>query len=510
MSQTVENNKRIAKNTVALYLRTLITMAVGLYTSRVVLNVLGVDDYGLYNVVGGVVAMFSILTATLSQAISRYFTFELGKNDATQLHVIFCTGVNIQLIMSIIVVVIAEIGGVWFLNSKMNIPPDRMVAANWVLQFSILSFVVSLISVPYNAAIIAHEKMKAFAYVGVLEASLKLIIAFALFISPIDKLITYGFLLVVVSVVIRIVYGNYCHKHFEECHYEFFIDKSLLAEMAKFAGLNAITCSAFMFNTQGVNILSNLFFGVAINAARGIALQVDTVIRGFVTNFTTAAKPQIIKYYSSGDYKNMFNLVCSSTKFSYYLMLIFAIPFIFEAKNILGIWLKNYPSYAPSFVQWSMFVTLIMLLGEMLYIAILATGKLKRYVLYETIITILVFPISYILFKIDLPPFVPYTLMGIAYLVLAIVRLLYLHKIVDFSVKQFAFNAFFPIILTTTLSLMLGYGIFRLVNANGFLLTFTACVLMAFAVCVSIILVGLAKSERLYLYERVSRYARKI
>ena len=295
MSQTSENNKRIAKNTVALYLRTLITMAVGLYTSRVVLNVLGVDDYGLYNVVGGVVAMFSILTATLSQAISRYFTFELGKNDTKKLHVIFCTGVNIQLIMSMIVVVIAEIGGVWFLNSKMNIPPDRMIAANWVLQFSILSFVVTLISVPYNAAIIAHEKMKAFAYVGVLEASLKLAIAFVLFVSPIDKLITYGFLLVVVSVVIRLVYGNFCHKHFEECHYEFFIDKSLLTEMAKFAGLNAITCSAFMFNTQGVNILSNLFFGVAINAARGIALQVDTVIRGFVTNFTTAAKPQIIK-----------------------------------------------------------------------------------------------------------------------------------------------------------------------------------------------------------------------
>lgn len=510
MSQTTENNKRIAKNTLALYIRTLVTMVVGLYTSRVVLNVLGVDDYGLYNVVGGVVAMFSILTATLSQAISRYFTFELGKENSNRLHIIFCTGVNIQLLMSVIVIFIAEIGGVWFLNAKMNIPPDRMVAANWVLQFSILAFVVSLISVPYNAVIIAHEKMKAFAYVSVLEAILKLTIAYILFISPVDKLITYGFLLLLVSIVIRFVYGHYCHNHFDECHYEFILDKTLLLEMAKFAGLNAITCSAFMFNTQGINILSNLFFGVAINAARGVALQVDTVIRGFVANFTTAAKPQIIKYYSSGDYGNMMKLVCSSTKYSYFLMLVFAIPFIFEADEILKIWLKTYPSYAPCFVRWSMFVALITLLGEMLYVAILATGKLKKYVALETAISIFVFPVSYLLFLINFPSYIPYLLMGIVYFVLMVVRLVYLRQILDFSIKCFLNEACRPVVLTTVLTLLVCWWISHIIYGKSVLLILSACILMALTVCISIFLVGLAKAERKYVIDKIRNYARKI
>lgn len=510
MSQTTENNKRIAKNTLALYIRTLVTMVVGLYTSRVVLNVLGVDDYGLYNVVGGVVAMFSILTATLSQAISRYFTFELGKENSNRLHIIFCTGVNIQLLMSVIVIFIAEIGGVWFLNAKMNIPPDRMVAANWVLQFSILAFVVSLISVPYNAVIIAHEKMKAFAYVSVLEAILKLTIAYILFISPVDKLITYGFLLLLVSIVIRFVYGHYCHNHFDECHYEFILDKTLLLEMAKFAGLNAITCSAFMFNTQGINILSNLFFGVAINAARGVALQVDTVIRGFVANFTTAAKPQIIKYYSSGDYGNMMKLVCSSTKYSYFLMLVFAIPFIFEADELLKIWLKTYPSYAPCFVRWSMFVALITLLGEMLYVAILATGKLKKYVALETAISIFVFPVSYLLFLINFPSYIPYLLMGIVYFVLMVVRLVYLRQILDFSIKCFLNEACRPVVLTTVLTLLVCWWISHIIYGKSVLLILSACILMALTVCISIFLVGLAKAERKYVIDKIINYARKI
>lgn len=510
MSQTTENNKRIAKNTLALYIRTLVTMVVGLYTSRVVLNVLGVDDYGLYNVVGGVVAMFSILTATLSQAISRYFTFELGKENSNRLHIIFCTGVNIQLLMSVIVIFIAEIGGVWFLNAKMNIPPDRMVAANWVLQFSILAFVVSLISVPYNAVIIAHEKMKAFAYVSVLEAILKLTIAYILFISPVDKLITYGFLLLLVSIVIRFVYGHYCHNHFDECHYEFILDKTLLLEMAKFAGLNAITCSAFMFNTQGINILSNLFFGVAINAARGVALQVDTVIRGFVANFTTAAKPQIIKYYSSGDYGNMMKLVCSSTKYSYFLMLVFAIPFIFEADELLKIWLKTYPSYAPCFVRWSMFVALITLLGEMLYVAILATGKLKKYVALETAISIFVFPVSYLLFLINFPSYIPYLLMGIVYFVLMVVRLVYLRQILDFSIKCFLNEACRPVVLTTVLTLLVCWWISHIIYGKSVFLILSACILMALTVCISIFLVGLAKAERKYVIDKIINYARKI
>ena len=254
-----ENSKQIAKNTIALYVRTLVTFAVGLITSRVVLKVLGVDDYGINNVVGGVVAMFSIVTSALSQAISRYLTFELGRGNKERLKVIFSTGVNIQLLMSLIIIVLTETLGIWFLNNKMNIEPSRMYAANWVFQFAVLAFVVNLISVPFNAAIIAHEKMKAFAYVSVLEAVLKLATAFMLYISPLDKLITYAFLLFIVSVIIRLVYGSYSKKHFEECRYSFVFDGKLFREMSKFAGWNFISSTAYIFNSQLLFHCSNFF-----------------------------------------------------------------------------------------------------------------------------------------------------------------------------------------------------------------------------------------------------------
>lgn len=265
-----------------------------------------------------------------------------------------------------------------------------------------------------------------------------------------------------------------------------------------------------MFNTQGINILSNLFFGVAINAARGVALQVDTVIRGFVANFTTAAKPQIIKYYSSGDYGNMMKLVCSSTKYSCFLMLIFAIPFIFKADELLKIWLKTYPSYAPCFVRWSMFVALITLLGEMLYVAILATGKLKKYVALETAISIFVFPVSYLLFLINFPSYIPYLLMGIVYFVLMIVRLVYLKQMIDFSIKCFLNEVCRPIVLTTVLTMFVCWWISHVIYGKTVLLILSACILMALTVCISIFLVGLAKAERKYVIDKIINYARKI
>ena len=394
-NQESEKNKRIARNTIALYIRTLITLAVGLFTSRVVLNVLGIDNFGIYNVVGGVVAMFNIVTTSLSQSISRYLTFELGRDNKEKLNMIFSTSVNIQILMSVVIIVLIEAFGVWFLNNKMNIPPDRIYAANWVLQFSVLAFIVNLISVPYNASIIAHEKMKAFAYVSILEAVMKLMIAYLLYISLVDKLITYAFLLLLVSIIIRLVYGQYCKRHFEECKYSFVFDKKLFADMSKFAGWNFLASTAYIFNTQGINIISNIFFGVAINAARGVATQVDGITRNFVSNFTTAVRPQIVKSYSVGDTNYMNKLVCSGAKYSCFLMLFFALPFMFEAESILKVWLKLVPEHSPSFIRLTMVVSLIWLLGDTMYTSIMAIGKLKKYMIYETCITCLVFPISY-------------------------------------------------------------------------------------------------------------------
>ena len=288
MTDTSANNKRIAKNTLLLYFRMLFMMAVSLYTSRVVLNALGVEDFGIYNVVGGVVAMFSMLSGSLSAAITRFITYELGKGNQENLKKIFSSSVTIQIGLAILIIVVAEAIGVWFLNMKMNIPDVRITAANWVFQFSILTFAVNLISVPYNASIIAHERMSAFAYISILEAIGKLAIVFLIVISPMDKLIFYAILMCAVALIVRLAYGVYCKRHFEECTYHFIFDRDLLKHMFGFAGWNFIGATSAVLRDQGGNVVINLFCGPAANAARGIAFQVNNAISGFVTNFMTA------------------------------------------------------------------------------------------------------------------------------------------------------------------------------------------------------------------------------
>lgn len=504
-NQESEKNKRIARNTIALYIRTLITLAVGLFTSRVVLNVLGIDNFGIYNVVGGVVAMFNIVTTSLSQSISRYLTFELGRDNKEKLNMIFSTSVNIQILMSVVIIVLIEAFGVWFLNNKINIPPDRIYAANWVLQFSVLAFIVNLISVPYNASIIAHEKMKAFAYVSILEAVMKLMIAYLLYISLVDKLITYAFLLLLVSIIIRMVYGQYCKRHFEECKYSFVFDKKLFADMSKFAGWNFLASTAYIFNTQGINIISNIFFGVAINAARGVATQVDGITRNFVSNFTTAVRPQIVKSYSVGDTNYMNKLVCSGAKYSCFLMLLFALPFMFEAESILKVWLKLVPEHSPSFIRLTMVVSLIWLLGDTMYTSIMAIGKLKKYMIYETCITCLVFPISYFAFFINMPPETAYIVYAIAYILLMLLRLWYLNKVEQFPITLFLNGVIGPVALTTLLASVVPLT-FKCIFHDGSIASFIISICLC--VCsfiISVFLVGLSREEKALIISKIKK-----
>ena len=338
MSDTSTNNKRIAKNTLLLYVRMLFMMAVSLYTSRVILNALGVEDYGIYNVVGGVVAMFSIISGSLSAAISRFITFELGKGDIDKLKKTFSAAVTIQLLLSLIIVILIESVGVWFLNFKMTIPSDRMAAANWVLQFSIVTFVINLVSVPYNATIIAHERMSAFAYISILEAVGKLAIAFLIMVSPIDRLVFYAILMCGVAVIVRLTYGYYCKRHFSECRYSFRWDKEILVKMFGFAGWNFIGASSAILRDQGGNIVINLFYGPAVNAARGIAMQVNGAVTGFVSNFMTALNPQITKSYAAGDRAYMMTLIYQGARLSFYMLLLLSLPVFLNTHYILVIW----------------------------------------------------------------------------------------------------------------------------------------------------------------------------
>lgn len=509
-NQTSDNNKRIAKNTLLLYVRMLFTMAVSLFTSRVILNTLGVEDYGINNVVGGIVTMFSVLSGSLSSSISRFITFELGKGNIERLKTIFSTGVNIQLGMSFLIIIIAEAVGIWFLNTKMNIPTDRMVAANWVFQCAILTFVFNLLSVPYNAAIIAHEKMSAFAYISVVEVSLKLIIVYMLMISPFDRLETYAVLLLLVGAVIRFIYGYYCKRHFEECTYHFVFDKPVLKEMTGFAGWNFLGNGAYMLNTQGVNILMNLYFGVAVNAARGIATQVDAALKQFVNNFTTAVNPQITKSYAQGDLDYMHKLVCRSAKFSAFLMMFFAVPIILETNTILTIWLKTVPDYAVIFLQWIIISSFMdTVLANSLVTSMFATGKIKRYQIIVTTVGCLVFPLSWIAFKLGFEPQVGYILYFIIYTILLFVRLYLLKDMVKLPVMMYIREVLYKLAPIIVVGFAIP-GILILTMDAGWLRLILVCLLSVLVTAVSEYFIGLSNKEKNFVAEKIKLVIGKI
>lgn len=495
------NNQRIAKNTLLLYVRMFFMMAIALFTSRVILQTLGVTDYGINNVVGGLVAMFSLLSGSLSGAISRFITFELGKGRFDRLKTVFCTSVNIQLIMAAIIVFVAEIVGMWFLNYKMNIPADRMYAANWVMHCSILAFAVELVSIPYNASIIAHEKMSVFAYISIIEVVLKLVIVYMLYISPFDKLISYTVLFLCVAIIIRIIYGNYCSRHFAECRYQMRLDKHLFKEMASFAGWNFFGNTAYMLNTQGVNMLINIFFGVTVNAARGIAVQVDGAVNQFVNNFMTALNPQITKSYAAGETDAMVKLVCRGSRFSFFIMLLFIVPFELEADTILKIWLGVVPEQAPVFLRLVLLASMSNIFGNTLYTAMMATGKIKRYQVLVTIYGCLVFPLSWIAYKMGMPAYTTYIIFAFIYFTLNAIRLMELKRVMNFPIMTFVNSVLWRILLVALVAFTLPYAVHSFID-NNIVRLITVCVVGVAWTAVVSFLLGLDKHERQFFMQK--------
>ncbi len=504
MINNIENNKRIAKNALLLYFRTFFTMAVALYTSRVILKVLGIEDYGIYNVIGGVVAMFSAISGTLSSSISRFLTYELGENKSERLNRIFSTSVNIQVIISIIIILTGEIVGVWFINYKMQIPAERLIAANWVFQCSLFTFIINLISIPYNACIIAHEKMSAFAYISILEVTLKLVIVYSLLISPYDKLITYAILLTVVSLFIRSTYSIYCKRHFTECKYHLSYEKKLLKEMLSFAGWSFLGNSAYIFNTQGINILINIFFGVTLNAARGITTQVEGAIMQFVNNFTMAINPQITKSYASGEKDYMFSLICQGAKYSYILLLFFVIPFFLETENILSVWLKVIPPSTPIFIRLSCICLLITTISNSIITAISATGKIKEYHINTTIISILIFPITWLAYKKNMEAYTAYLIYFIIYIILLFVRLRILKKLTQFPIKMYVSKTLIKIILVSTTSIILPIFLKTMIGASHYRIIIIILA-SSLSIIISTYFIGLEPQERIIIRNKIHK-----
>lgn len=509
MDNTAQNNKRIAKNTLLLYFRMLFMMAVSLYTSRVVLNALGVEDFGIYNVVGGVVAMFSVLSGSLSAAISRFITYELGKGNQEKLKKIFSSAVTIQLLLSLIIIVVAEGLGLWFLNAKMNIPVSRMMAANWVFQFSILTFAINLVSVPYNAAIIAHEKMSAFAYISILEAIGKLAIAYLILISPIDKLIFYAILMCLVALTIRFIYGYYCKLHFIECSYRFMWDKVLMKQMFGFAGWNFIGASSSVLRDQGGNIVINLFCGPTVNAARGIAFQVNSAIQGFVSNFMTALNPQITKSYATDNRDYMMTLIYQGARLSFYMLLLLSLPVLINTNYILTLWLKTVPDHTVLFVQLVLVFAMSESISNPLITAMLATGRIRNYQIIVGGLQMLNLPISYILLNIGcIPETVIIVAIVISQCCLA-ARLYMLQSMIGLSIRSYFKKVYGNILVVSSVAIIIPL-IASYLFSESFPHFILLCLLSIFSTLLSIFYIGCNSKERLFVKEKLQSVKTRI
>lgn len=439
-------NRRIAKNTMMLYVRLLLIMGVSLYSSRIVLSVLGVDDFGIYDVVGGAVAMFSFFSGSISVATQRFLSYELGKKDSGEIGKIFCMSVNTHLIMAAAAIVIVEAGGLWLLNHKLNIPADRIAAANWVFHCSVLSFIINFISIPYSALIIAHEKMSIYAYISIIDVILKLLIVYLLRYLMYDKLVLYAILLLAVSVIIRVAYGLYCRYKFTESHFKFVWDKGLFKQMFRHSNWMLLGTTTSMLSSQGVNMLMNTFFNVTVNAARGIAYQVYYAANSFIVNFMVAVQPQIIKLYVQEERQSMHRLIFTSSKFSFFLIFVIALPLVLEAEVVLKLWLGVPPEGAVLFTR----LVVVDLLFSSLYTPIAtlsqATGKIG---LYQSVIGVgflSVFLVTWLLYRLGFPAYSTFVVLVSVSFVTLFARLWILRKIADFPVKEYCVRVLLPIL----------------------------------------------------------------
>ncbi len=510
MTDTAQNNKRIAKNTLLLYFRMLLTMAISLYTSRIVLATLGEVDFGIYNVVGGFVTMFVVISGAMTTATQRFLSFEIGKKEKGNVKSMFSTAVMIHLILAVIILICAETVGIWFLNTHMKFPDDRYVAANWVFQFSLLTFLINVISVPYNAAIIAYEKMKAFAYVSIIEVTLKLLIVYLLIISPFDKLILYSILLALIAVTVRIIYGIYAKRNFAECSFDWKWNKTYGKNVMSFVSWNLIGSLAGVAKEQGINVLLNIFFGAAVNAARGIAYQVLNAMNGFVNNFQLAMNPQIVKSYAANEKKDMFKLVFRGSKLSYLLLLTLSLPIILEAPFILGIWLKEVPSYTAVFLRLVLITALIDSLSGTLITSMHASGKVRDYQIIVGGISLMTLPIAYCFFKFGYPP---YTAMCVGIFISFIchfARLILLHKTIGLPAGSFIKRVTIKVFIISILSSLIPIFVYLNLDENSWTSFCITCIVSLFSTLTFSYLLGLSKNEKIFCKNKAKEIINKI
>ena len=507
MSDTSSANKRIAKNTLVLYVRMLFTMGISLFTSRVILQTLGVEDYGISSVVGGVISMFTFINAAMVSSTQRYLNFELVRGDANQLRSVFSTSLQIHALIALAIIVLSETVGLWFLNEKLVIPEARMTAAMWVYQCSILSCAVSIMSTPYNAVIVAHEKMSAFAYISILDVSLKLLVVYLLVVLPFDKLIILAILNLLVQLFIRYIYTIYCHRHFPESYFQFRFNKTLFKEMFGFAGWSFWGNLAAILYTQGLNMMLNIFFGPIVNAARGIAVQVQSAVQQFVGGFQTALNPQITKNYASNILPQMHSLMFRSARFSFLLLFFLSLPVLMETNFILTLWLKTVPDDAVIFTQIMICISLIYTTANPCVIANQATGKVKIYQMVVGGILLLILPISYVVLKLGAPAYSVFIVHFCIESVAQISRMYMLRNLIHLPLWQYMKNIYIPIVSTVAIAIILPLVV-RLQFAEGWLRFLAVGFTCVLSVGASSYFIGFTKQERVFFLDKSLRLLR--
>lgn len=482
----------------------LFTMAVGLYTSRVILNILGITDYGIYNVVGGIVTMFGFINGSMASASSRFITFELGIGHKEKLKKVFGQSLSIHLLIAIFIVLLGETIGLWFIYEKVQIPTERFSAAIIVYHLSVAASFFNIMSVPYNAAIIAHEKMSAFAYITIVDVTLRLLIVYFLLIFPYDKLIIYAILLFIVQVLNQVIYLYYSWKKFEEARTGFTWNKKLFKEMFSFAGWSLFGNLSATLSNQGLNILINLFFGPTVNAARGISVQVQNVISNFIRNFQTALNPQITKRYAAGELESMHNLIFTSSKFSFFLMMFISFPLFINTNYILTLWLKTVPEYTVSFVRIMLLISLIDTLSNPLVISAQATGRIRIYQQIVGGILLTILPAAYITLKVGAPAYSVFLVMLVCNIIAQCARLYMIRPLIKLSIKEYISKVLTRICSVLLLPIIICY-ILNMMHTN---ITFTYFILDSLISIItsfiSIYYIGLNKVERKSLLSKIT------
>lgn len=489
-----ENNK-IAKNTLLLYCRMAVTMWISLYTSRMLLNILGVEDYGIYNIVGGVTAIMWSFIGALSTSTTRHITFELGRQNTQRLKKVFGISLSLHAILSLGIIIISETAGIWFVYNKLVLPPARLEAAIWVFQFSLFSLIISIMSVPFNACIIAHEKMSAYAYISIIDTLLKLISVYIILILPYDKLKVYAACSMLVQTIIQSIYMVYCNKSFSEVKLHFGYNKELMKEMGTFALWNLIGSGGALVMQQGHSIILNQFFGPVVNAAKGIAGQVLGMVGKFTSNFQVAVNPQIFKSYAAGNIDYMHKLIFTSSRYSFYLFIIIVIPVIIETPFLLEVWLKQIPANTIDFLKISLLTAATNILASPLVTAAQATGKIRKFQIIESIVLLSVLPFSWFVLSIGEAPIAAFYVYFIFHAIAVFARVFMLRKMIGLSGMKYLKKVIYPISIVSLIAFIISYTISNIMPNN--LIFHLLSLVQSFLFTLStIFVIGISAKER--------------